>query len=171
MVTALILTDDGPNLGQQPSKLFSPRDEFQDMRAADIPDTFRSIPASEMRQSLTAVAHQIPVPLHKTKGKNVLLETQKEVRAALETLGAEFDTENLDEVADMRARLDAAGNVVNSAAASVKNLPGNVHLKELRAIVVSDIQVLDRHIDVVSARLPRVPEKPDNAPMRYNAGE
>ncbi|KAJ7143043.1 hypothetical protein C8R44DRAFT_866290 [Mycena epipterygia] len=153
-MTMLVMTDAGPDSYQQPSKLFTPREEFQEMRAPELPDAFHPIPLSEASRSIqTLLAHQMP----------------EDVQASLQSLDVSFDKGKPEEVAAMRICLDAAANVVTAAGESLKNLASNYHLKELRGSVVADVQVLDQHIDVMSARLPRVPGTPDAGPMRYSA--
>ncbi|KAJ7848210.1 hypothetical protein B0H13DRAFT_1906850 [Mycena leptocephala] len=166
-LTALVLTDDGPNSHQQPSKLFSSLDEVQEMSAADIPDNFRPIPVSEASRSVNALlTHQMPSPLKKFRGGDILLAIKKDVGDAFRTLDVLFDKDNLEDVACMRGILDNAAEVVITAGTSLKGLPATSAQKELRAQVIMDVQVLDRHINVISARLPRVPV---TGPASYNA--
>ncbi|KAJ7732907.1 hypothetical protein DFH07DRAFT_780751 [Mycena maculata] len=169
-MTALVLTDDGPDPYHQPSKLFSERSEVQEMHAPQIPDEFHPISVPEATRSITSlVANQKPVPHRNTKGQTILLKIREDVRVALQRLEFTFDHSISREVDEMRSILDAASETVTAAGASLQALAANYHLKELRNEVVSEIQVLDRHIDVVSARLPRVPAQPDTGPVRYSA--
>ncbi|KAJ6565161.1 hypothetical protein DFH09DRAFT_1081824 [Mycena vulgaris] len=172
MMTALILTDDGPNPHQQPSKLFSPRDEFQEMRAPNIPDNLRPIPLAQASRSITTLlTHRMPVSRKKNKGKDILIAIREEVQAALTSLDLDVHLERPEEVAAMHSTLDAAASAVVAAGESLQNLAGNYHLKELRDEVVSEVQVLDRHIDVVSARLPPLPDTPNTGPMQCSAAD
>ncbi|KAJ7467903.1 hypothetical protein FB451DRAFT_1401179 [Mycena latifolia] len=62
LVTATTLTDDGPRVHEQPSKLFSSRDDFQDLHAADIPTSPNPIPLSEATPGVFALVGSTNYP-------------------------------------------------------------------------------------------------------------
>ncbi|KAJ6559600.1 hypothetical protein B0H19DRAFT_1069344 [Mycena capillaripes] len=141
-LTALVLTDDGPNHQQQPSKLFSSLGKVQEMSAAEIPGNFHPIPVVEASRSVSALlAHQMPSPRKKLKGRTILLEIQEEVAYAFRILDISFDKDDPEDVARMHGILDSAAGVVATAATSLKDLPAASTLKELRQTVIADVQV------------------------------
>ncbi|KAJ6580209.1 hypothetical protein B0H10DRAFT_1962649 [Mycena sp. CBHHK59/15] len=127
MVTVLALTDEGPNPSHQPSKLFSNRDEFQELHTPNIP-TDEDLIAEIERQVLEA------------EDSLVVPET--------------FDPGDADAVASIRLALDTAVRAVASAGKSLKGVKKD---SWLRADVVSKIRVLDMWIAFIGAALPPAP--------------
>ncbi|KAJ6599573.1 hypothetical protein B0H10DRAFT_1959018 [Mycena sp. CBHHK59/15] len=85
MVTALALTDEGPNPSHQPSKLFSNRDEFQELHAPNIPAGFNPIPISEANASIASILRaplSTPQPLLPTLSVPSPLPSQPTPRRA-----------------------------------------------------------------------------------------
>ncbi|KAJ7048390.1 hypothetical protein C8F01DRAFT_1282743 [Mycena amicta] len=88
--TGLVVTDDGPNVrGQQHSKLFSSRDDFQ-ASISDIPLAFQPPPPSETLASIEAVVSAAPLrtalPTRKARRESTLAEILDRIRTAHKTL-------------------------------------------------------------------------------------
>jgi hypothetical protein len=60
LITAVTLTDDGPNVAEQPSKLFTSRGEFQQSRAARYATDPYHIPISEVEHSVHTLLNNLP---------------------------------------------------------------------------------------------------------------
>ncbi|KAK7046291.1 hypothetical protein R3P38DRAFT_2765148 [Favolaschia claudopus] len=186
LVTAMVLTDDGPTPLQQPSKLFDSREAVQEMRAPDIPEKFQPIPFDEASRSVatliqraaTATPQMLPSTRRSTKGKETLDEIDSRVTGAINSL-----TAPLARGTAMLNTLATASETAQFATDTFRALKPNVNLKEQREHVESNIRILQKHIDVLSARI-RTDEPISNdhgfsnplafagvEPMRYNAGE
>ncbi|KAJ6579909.1 hypothetical protein B0H10DRAFT_2341830 [Mycena sp. CBHHK59/15] len=192
MVTVLALTDEGPNPSHQPSKLFSNRDEFQELHAPNIPVGFNPIPISEANASIASILRaplstpqpllptlSVPSPLPSQptprraanrwvkRDKDLIAEIERQVLEAEDGLVVPetFDPGDADAVASIRLALDTAARAMASAGKSLKGVKKE---SRLRADVVSKIRLLDMRIAFIGAALPPAP--PETAPLPYDAG-
>jgi hypothetical protein len=79
LMTGITLTDEGPNVRQQPSKFFSSRDEFQD--GAEIPTSPTPVLITIAQQSIQKVLHSVKHPGMRSVERNqgLLLDIRKQV--------------------------------------------------------------------------------------------
>ncbi|KAJ7752487.1 hypothetical protein DFH07DRAFT_774426 [Mycena maculata] len=156
-VFALALTDDGPDIRQQPSKLFSTRDKFQELRAPEIPSSFAPIPVSEATrsvQSLLKDSTSYPGYNSVERKKEILLDIQSRVLNTQKTLSL---TETLyNESGDaysIRLALDAAAGIVASDVRLLNSVKtsGNAELNKLRVEVMEAVRALDQLVDYIGS--------------------
>ncbi|KAJ7702635.1 hypothetical protein B0H17DRAFT_1194528 [Mycena rosella] len=173
LVTGLALTDDGPNVREQPSKLFTTRNEFQEFRAPEIPSSFDSIPIEEAQASFRSLlASSMPQGFNSlSRNVTLLVEVQSQVQTAFNSLRLTeelFVGNSHDD--SIRLALDAATQILVSAGRlmrSVKNSK-SAEVIRLRDEILPELRQLDQIIDVIGAYLPK-PAIPDTAPLPYDA--
>ncbi|KAJ7871689.1 hypothetical protein B0H14DRAFT_3439399 [Mycena olivaceomarginata] len=139
LIIGLSLTDPGPNVRQQPSKLFSTRDEFQDLHAPHIPTSSNAVPLSVAQESIQA---------------DLLLEVRERVQTARESLlGIDLLFADNNDYNSMRLAVDAAAQVVISAGDEI----------------LAEVRELDKRIDCLGAQLPPEVVIPETEPFPYDA--
>ena len=161
----MVITDSGPDAHRQPSKLWTPRSEFQEIREAHNPVSFNPISMTEAFQSVNAIAAEsLKKPVCKERSENLLAAVGKKVQAATKTLdvGTYFDMDNTEHAVEMWGKVDEAALVAISAAKSIARLPDSSD----KTNVISALKALEIRIDFIGASLP-----PDTTPFVYDAGE
>ncbi|KAJ7431595.1 hypothetical protein B0H11DRAFT_2298156 [Mycena galericulata] len=120
MALALALTDDGPDVTQQPSKLFTSRAEFQRTRAPHNPTSFTPIPITEAERSIQALLTNPPTAKKPNKCDRrpleVLAELGRKLEGANKNLDIEqsFDMDDNEQTTRMRTEVNAASEVALS---------------------------------------------------------
>ncbi|KAJ7057416.1 hypothetical protein C8F01DRAFT_331823 [Mycena amicta] len=174
--TGLVVTDDGPNVrGQQHSKLFSSRDDFQ-ASISDIPLAFQPPPPSETLASIEAVVSAAPLrtalPTRKARRESTLAEILDRIRTAHKTLDLVYAM--YDEKADpssIRMALDAAAEVVVAAGKLLKSVQASKNDKELAKLwtdAYAEAVALDKLVDCVGVIVPPTDVEVDEVPVEYN---
>ncbi|KAJ7162690.1 hypothetical protein C8R43DRAFT_947177 [Mycena crocata] len=165
LAAALTITDSGPDIPSQPSKLWTSRSQFQDSRAPQNPTSLNPIPISEAFNSIHAISHTQPKKsVWREHAQNVMAVVAGNVERSISTLEAvataHFDVTNADHVAEMREKVDEAAIVALSAAKSLERL------KECpeKAAVADSLCMLEARIDVIGACLPA-----ETTPLFYDA--
>ncbi|KAK7048768.1 hypothetical protein R3P38DRAFT_2764679 [Favolaschia claudopus] len=147
LLMAIVISDD-PTPPQQASKLFSSRQEVQELGAPQIPDKFNSIPLRDARRSIAAVVRQpqvgVPatfethVPRKETIGQDTLQNVRKEIESALQSLERPPE-QTSDATAAWHDTLRTAAQKALFAGNSLQNLRRNRHLADLRSEVEKDL--------------------------------
>ncbi|KAJ7149006.1 hypothetical protein C8R43DRAFT_952250 [Mycena crocata] len=175
IVTAVTFTDDGPRVREQPSKLFSSREDFQDLYAADIPICPAPIPLSEATPGVYSfVGSAIRPGMRSTeRNEDVLHRIQKQVQMARKTLD---DIDLLyaqnDHHQSMRLAVDAAAAVVTSSGLHLKSVQmakGGSELLRFRDEVLEELRELDHRVDYLGALLPDERAATETTPLLYDA--
>ncbi|KAJ7175074.1 hypothetical protein C8R43DRAFT_943346 [Mycena crocata] len=148
LAAALTITDSGPDITSQPSKLWTSRSQFQDSRAPQNPTSLNPIPISEAFNSIHAISHTQPKKsVWRERAQNVMAVVAGNVERSISTLEAvataHFDVTNADHVAEMREKVDEAAIVALSAAKSLERL------KECpeKVAVADSLRMLEARID------------------------
>ncbi|KAJ6602954.1 hypothetical protein B0H10DRAFT_1958024 [Mycena sp. CBHHK59/15] len=163
LITGLSLTDDGPNVRQQPSKLFSTRDDFQELRSSQIPSSFHPIPLSEATSSIQSLlgSHAHPKIASVPRDEDVLNGIRSQVEIAQKNLSlVEGLYEDNYDLISLSMALDTASEIVISAGKLLRSVTTSKSpdFLALKKEVLSEVQVLDRHIDVIGAYMPKSKE-------------
>ncbi|KAJ7819315.1 hypothetical protein B0H13DRAFT_2378458 [Mycena leptocephala] len=158
LMTGITLTDPGPNVREQPSKLFSTRDEFQDMRAASIPTSFDPVPFSVAQDSINAVLRSES----RYPGMSSLIRNEDLLRAI---------RDRNDHHHSMHLAVDAATQIVLSEAPRLRTVKTSKAegLALLRDEVYEELRELDQRVEVLGALLPKEDTLTETAPLRYDA--
>ncbi|KAF7335607.1 hypothetical protein MVEN_02215300 [Mycena venus] len=172
LVTGITLTDPGPNVREQPSKLFTTRETFQELRATDLP-TFNPVPLPEVTDGFQRLLRSAKHPGMRSveRNKDLLVDILQQVQTARMSLDSidVLYAEN-DDHRSMRLAVDAATEVVISSGkrlGSVKTPNGD--LVRLKDEVLAELRELDQRIDCLGALLPKEVAITETAPLPYDA--
>jgi hypothetical protein len=174
LITGITLTDNGPDVHGQPSKLFSSRGNFQDSRAADIPISFNPIPLAEAQHSFEALLGSAKPGIRSVeRNEDLLTEIRTLVRTTRQSL---VDIEELfagnDDYYSLRLALETATEVVVSSGIRLSTVKSSKEeLVRLRDDILSELRELDQHIDYLGALLPKEVAITETMPLRYDAGK
>ncbi|KAJ7059988.1 hypothetical protein C8F01DRAFT_1254096 [Mycena amicta] len=163
--TGLVVTDDGPNIrGQQHSKLFSSRDDFQ-TSLPEIPLAFQPTSPSEALSSIQAVASAAKMrtapPTKKERREKTLNDVLERIRTASKCLDMVHEMyETTSDHLSARLALDAAAE--NNSSKNDKKLAG------LWNEAYNEAVTLDKLVDCVGAIVPIDEDKDDEAVPEYN---
>ncbi|KAJ7738839.1 hypothetical protein DFH07DRAFT_965938 [Mycena maculata] len=164
LLAALTLTDSGPDISRQPSKLWTPRSEFQEIRALHHPVSFAPLGLEEANRSVQAVVADLPKRIDKvaTRRQNIQNEIKKQLSDAKKTLDVaeNFDMENDQQLAAMRSRLRSAFETSMSVEESLKHIKDSPQKADLAA----ELRGLEIKINFVGSVLP-----PETTPLPYDA--
>ncbi|KAJ7635920.1 hypothetical protein B0H17DRAFT_1217189 [Mycena rosella] len=169
LITALTLTDDGPDPATQPSKLFSSRAEFQELRAPHNPTAFNgdAVPLAEASWSLNAIlAARCPIPHHEKTIQDIIAQVRNKMHEAETSLEvpSDFQAENPTAVAHMCVKLDAASVTFKIGKKSLDKVKTDSPEK---SEVLSALKVLNIRITLIGSSLP--PESEPTTPLVYDA--
>lgn len=174
LVIGLSLTETSPAIPQQSSKLFSTRDEFQDLHASEIPGSFSSIPISEANASIQTVMRSSTYPGFKSIERNTT--TLEEIRERMAVARATVDSVELlygdnQDSNSLRLTYDVAGEVVVTCGNLLKSVDTrkSQELAQLKDEVLSELRVLDKRIDLLGSWLPK--DSSVKTPLEYKAGK
>lgn len=161
LVTMMALTDSGPNVAEQPSKLWTTRTEFQRSRAPHNPTAIHPIPITEAQRSLRTIINSAR-PVCKERKQNLIAAVGQRVQAATVTLAVPslFDMENAEHVIEMRAKVDEAALVAMSARKSLERVEDSSE----KTAVISSLRALETRIDFIGSTLP-----PETAPFLFDS--
>ncbi|KAJ7077754.1 hypothetical protein C8R44DRAFT_896174 [Mycena epipterygia] len=174
LMTGISLTDPGPNVREQPSKLFSTRDKFQDLRAAFIPTSSDPVPFSVAQESIQAVLGSAKYPgmLSVKRNEELILDVRKRVQTARESLnGIDLLYAENNDHHSMRLAVDTATEVVISAGMLLKTVKTSKgeDLARLKDEALAELRELDQRIDCLGALLPRKAAITETEPFHYDA--
>ena len=171
LLMGIVLTDDGPNPREQPSKFFTTREEFQDLGAGSIPTSVNPVPFSVAQPSFYSVLHSTQYMGWRSVPRNeqLLTDIRTQVRVARDSLDGidQLYAENNDHLS-MSLAVEAATEVVTSSARRLRSVTTSAGdaLAQLKNEVLMELRELDMRIDALGAMLPRITER---APLRYNS--
>ncbi|KAJ7615017.1 hypothetical protein FB45DRAFT_873871 [Roridomyces roridus] len=172
--TGLIITDDGPSIhGQQHSKLFSTRDDFQ-ASLPQVPIAFQPPSPADALGRIQSVARQVrTAPATKQERRTAtLMEIRERVRRARDALDiAEIIYATNSDQASARRALDVAAETVVAAGRllnSVKPDNKDANLAKLWEEVQAEARLLDQLVDCVGAVVPSTVEMDSDVPVEYN---
>ncbi|KAJ6476784.1 hypothetical protein C8R47DRAFT_1075641 [Mycena vitilis] len=169
LTTALAMTDSGPNLSQQPCKLWTSRSEFQDLRAPFNPTAFNPVSMQEAHASVNSLlaesSHSKPAkPAKKVELRNtsILGELSKKLAVAKQTIEVEshFDMDDDTQVAEMRSRVKSALQMTLSVEKSLEKIPESPQKEQ----ITSDLRTVEIKINLIGTVLP-----PETTPVQYDA--
>ncbi|KAJ7120067.1 hypothetical protein C8R44DRAFT_736923 [Mycena epipterygia] len=157
----MAFTDSGPNVAEQPSKLWTTRPDFQESRARRNPTTIHPIPMTEAQRSLQTIINSAR-PVCKERKQNLIAAVGQKVQAAAVTLAvpSQFNMENTEHVIEMRAKVDEAALVVMSARKSLERVEDSAE----KTAVISELRALETRIDFIGATLP-----PETTPFLFDS--
>ncbi|KAJ7166526.1 hypothetical protein C8R43DRAFT_946074 [Mycena crocata] len=171
LLTALTMTDEGPNLASQPSKLFTSRQEFQEDRASHIPAEFNAaaVSLSEASRSIQAIYNarrSVPArrePRNTRLDIEVAVEVQRRASEAEASLAVsvDFDPDNPVAVAQLRELVEAASTVFRTCKRSLEKTKSDSDEKK-RALEA--VKTLNMKIDFIGSTLPE-----ETTPLFYDA--
>jgi hypothetical protein len=125
--TGLVVTDDGPDVrGQQHSKLFSSRDDFQDS-LPDVPLAFQPLSPSEAILSIQSFTNTAPkrtaLPTRKERCASTLTDVLGRIRTAQQSLDLVYELYATNSDHDsVRLSLDAAAETVVAAGKLLRSI-------------------------------------------------
>ena len=164
LLAALTLTDSGPDVAQQPSKLWTSRSEFQEIRAPRHPASFAPLGLQEANRSVQAIVADPPKRVDKvaTRRQNIQGELQKQLSDAKKNLDVaeSFDMNNDGHLAEIRSKLRSALQLSISVEESLKPMPDSPQ----KADLVAQLRVLEMKINFVGSVLP-----PETTRLPYDA--
>ncbi|KAJ7775905.1 hypothetical protein DFH07DRAFT_951806 [Mycena maculata] len=139
VLTGLVVTDDGPDVrGQQHSKLFSSRDDFQDS-LPDVPLAFQSTSPAEAISSIQSLVNTVPMrtapPTRKERRQSTLNDILGRIRTAHSSLDLIYElyATNSDHDSAYLA-LEAAAETVIVAGKLLRSVKASKNDKELAKI-------------------------------------
>ncbi|KAJ7916785.1 hypothetical protein B0H13DRAFT_2323076 [Mycena leptocephala] len=151
-VTGLTIVDNGPDLANQPSKLFTPREEFQQSRTSHIPTGFdpTGITAADATSSISALftasppsnAHDERV----TGLANATLQLIRDAEASL-AISLEYDETDPTAVAEMHEKLNAATAVFFNCKHTLDKIRRNVPEMAGARAALGDLDMKIREIE------------------------
>ncbi|KAJ7238326.1 hypothetical protein B0H12DRAFT_1075313 [Mycena haematopus] len=160
--TGLVITDDGPDVrGQQHSKLFSSRDDFQDS-LPNVPLAFQPTSPSEAISSIQSFVDSAPMrtalPTRKERRESTLTDVLGRIRTAQNSLDLVYElyATNSDHNS-VRLALDAAAETVIVAGKLLRSVKAAKNDKELAKLwddVHAEAVELDKLVDCVGAIVP-----------------
>ncbi|KAJ7128017.1 hypothetical protein C8R44DRAFT_873785 [Mycena epipterygia] len=161
--TGLVVTDNGPDVrGQQHSKLFSSREDFQDS-LPNVPLGFQPTSPSEAISSIQFLVNSAPIctasRTRKERRESTLADIFRRIRTAQESLDLVYELYATNSDHDSaRLTLDAAAKTVVAAGKLLRSVKASKNDKELAKLwneVHADAVALDKLIDCVGAIVPR----------------
>lgn len=173
LVAALTVTDEGPMLGNQPSKLFTSREQFQQGRAAHNPTEFNPdgvtiAAATSSISALLTAPRPTPRPRQNwrkdrdTKLAASVLGKIREAEVRL-VVPLDYQEENPEAVAQMRKNLDVASQILKACTGSLDLIKKDIPEK---SDALDALKVLNMRIAFIGASLPEV-----TTPLVYDACE
>ncbi|KAJ6534903.1 hypothetical protein B0H19DRAFT_1271580 [Mycena capillaripes] len=172
----LVVTDDGPDVrGQQHSKLFSSRDDFQ----ASLPDAplgFQPLSPSEAISSIQSFVNSAPkhvaLPTKKERRTSTLADILSRIRTAQQSLDLVYELYATNSDHDpVRLSLDAAAETVVAAGKLLRSLKASKNDKELVKMwdeVYAEALALDKLVDCVGAIVPEADVEMNEVEVEYN---
>jgi Xaa-Pro aminopeptidase len=153
--TGLVVTDDGPDVrGQQHSKLFSSRDDFQDS-LPDVPLGFQPLSPSEAISSIQSFVNSVPkrtaLPTRKERRASTLADVLGRICTAQQSLDLVYELYAVNSDHDsVRLSLDAAAATVVAAGKLLRSVKASKNDKELAKMwdeVHAEALALDKLVD------------------------
>ncbi|KAJ7080661.1 hypothetical protein B0H15DRAFT_804049 [Mycena belliarum] len=176
LLTALTITDDGPNPGNQPSKLFTSRDEFQEQCAPNIPQNFNAdaVSTAEAIKSFEALFHRTPEPTRReaqaaeptwreAQAANIIAMVHTMIREADDMLFVprDYHADNPTEVSSLREKVDKAFEIFSTCKKSLNKIKQDTPEK---TAALSKLKALDMKITLIGGTLPE-----PTTPLLYDA--
>ncbi|KAF8184600.1 hypothetical protein K438DRAFT_1766288 [Mycena galopus ATCC 62051] len=147
LLAALTLTDSGPDIAQQPSKLWTPRSQFQDIRALRHPVSFAPLGLEEANRSVQAIVANPSQRVDKvaTRRQNIQDELKKQLSDTQKDLDVSesFDVGNAGHLVEMRSKLGSALQTSISVEKSLNPMPDSPQ----KANLVAQLRVLEIKIN------------------------
>ncbi|KAF8145072.1 hypothetical protein K438DRAFT_1782294 [Mycena galopus ATCC 62051] len=166
LLAALTLTDSGPDIAQQPSKLWTPRSQFQDIRAPCHPVSFAPLGLEEVNCSVQAIVANPPQRVDKvaTRRQNIQDELKKQLSDTQKDLdmSESFDVGNAGHLVEMHSKLGSALQTSISVEKSLNPMPDSPQ----KANLVAQLRVLEIKINFVGSVLP-----PETTPLPYDTSQ
>ncbi|KAJ7112192.1 hypothetical protein C8R44DRAFT_741898 [Mycena epipterygia] len=174
--TGLVVTDDGPDLrGQQHSKLFSSREDFQDS-LPDVPLVFQPTSPSEAISSIQLLVNSAPMrtvpPTRKERRESTLTDILGRIRTAQTSLDLVYELYATNSDHDStRLALDAAAETVVAAGKLLRSVKASKNDEELAKLwndVHAEAVALDKLVDCVGAIIPKADVEVNEVEVEYD---